>query len=472
MKLLRVLLRNYQKLSIPIYISISFIIIFFVGVYDVFDSFAYLNIGNYLLVDHWYSVSPWNVQIPQTLYGPIYPMICVFFLRHDNPMRYLGIPFTQMLFLSIASYAVLKISNKFFTAFWRTVSVTIFLLLPFNLLYATFLMSESISISLMCIYLWIVVSLSNKNPKLYGVLVLTQCIMILTKYAFQALIPITLFLFIRYIYQQLKLKKFLFIDTVINIFLVGISIACIFSWMSFNYAHYNSWQLTSMSGRHLYAGPVYRARLLPPKDNLIYKEFLKKLENENLFYDPPHKIEWIFEEDFKAHKITEIEVDHKFGILAKEAILAHIPQYVLFVAKNLITIPLSTPITTPTRLKDVPSIIYNYDYNPYGPYIFNEQILQVYFSIIDISIKTHYPLTIALLFLAFIGITRAVIRKEKVLLKIIIVCIPLYLLFSLVATDEGRYFIIFYGIYALLITYALEGITMFMRRLYKNLNNT
>ena len=459
-------------LIIPIYLVAILFISVFIGVYDVFDSFAYLNIGNYLLVDHWYSVSPWNASIPQTLYGPIYPILTVFFLRLSEPMRHIGIPLMQGIFLGIGAYAIAQTTSKLFSKFWQKFSVLIFFLLPFNLLYTTFLMSETLSICLMSIYIWIISLIVKTNKSiLVGLLLLVQSFMILTKYAFQALIPVTIVFCIWHVYKLSKQHKYNLLISGLNILIGSLGIFAIFLWLAFNNKHYGSWQLTNMSGRHLYAGPVYRAKLLPPPHSQIYQEFVSKLGDKSLIFQPAYDIEWIFEKDFIQNSLNEIAIDRKFGTFALESIHANIPEYAMFVLKNFIFLPFSVPIATPMRIQEISTHIYNYDYAPYGPLIFNRNLLSIYFSLIDVSIAVYIPITILLIVLTFIGCLRAFKNKKWILLLIMGITLPLYILFSAVATNEGRYFMLFYSSYAILITYGVEGlvnftITVFLNRQY------
>lgn len=466
-----------------LYIVVSLFLSLYIGAFNQKDSFHYINIGRFILYGSWTSVFPWNQGIPTTIYGPVYPAFTAFILHLPQPWSSFFIPFIQLLLVGFSALCVYFLTRTYISKKLAPFSAIIFFLLPFNVFYAFFIMSETLSMFLLILYITIVALMFRSKIAIpYATIILLSCVMALTKTIFQYLIPVSIILFFYFEWKKPHRSVPLLINYLINVCCIIGSIALLFYWLNFNHHYYGVWRLTNTVGRHLYMGVVSRAKLLPNQEKPIYKEFRKKVSTEADLTEYSMTVERIFINEFQQGAMNEIDIDKKMGSFATEAIKDNIPQFALFALSNLVTLPLSPAedhgVLTqlgqkdPTCLEHCPVAPVNNCRIPWDQNLCETvQSNPVFNSIMIFFIQVNRLLQpwvgILLYPLAIIGALYGILKKN-ILGWIATLSFFFFLgITSPIANTEGRYVLFLYGPYTLLIVFGIEAIRKYITKLRK-----
>lgn len=457
-----------------IYSTISFYLSLYIGIFNQKDSFHYVNIGRFILYGNWFSLFPWNQGIPTTIYGPIYPAFTAFILHLPQPWSSFLIPFIQLLLVGISACCIYILTKKYISKKLAPLSALLFFILPFNIFYAFFIMSETLSMFLLIVYITVLAFMFKSKIAIpYATIILLACVMALTKTIFQYLIPVSVVLFFYFQWKKPHKSVPFFINYLVNVCCIIVSIVLLFYWLNFNHHYYGVWRLTNTVGRHLYMGVVSRAKLLPDSDKPIYKEFRDKVSQEADLTQYSMTVEQIFQTEFQIGTMNEIDIDQKMGSFATEAIKDNFPQFALFAVSNFVSLPLSPAedhgVLTqlgqidPTCLDNCPVAPVNncripWDQNLCTTVQSHPLLNSIMISFIQLNRSLQPWMGIILYPLAIIGAVYGIMKKN-ILGWISILSFFFFLgITSPIANAEGRYVLILYGPYTLLIMFGIEAL--------------
>lgn len=133
-----------------------------IGLTDTPDSFQYFALGKYLYFKELLPQAPFNYDRPRTLFGPLYALFVTPLYQLPVPMGSLLIPFIQLTLVAISAVLIYKAMQQIFHKPWPLITAIIFLLLPYNLIYATFMMSETLTQFFCCMLPFYHVAVSKK----------------------------------------------------------------------------------------------------------------------------------------------------------------------------------------------------------------------------------------------------------------------------------------------------------------------
>ena len=427
-----------MKFAVAAFFFAIFIAIF-IGIHETPDSFFYMNLGQYLWTGQHVPVRPWNITSPQTLFGPLYPILASPTISLPPPWSQFLLPTFQLILLISSTFLVWKMLNSLLTHPWPLVGAVIFILLPFNVIYATLIMSETLTQFLLILFL---------SSRQRGARVLIAALLTLARYAYGLLLVISLFLWIRKITKASMLPA-------------GLGIIAIFAWMFFNYRHFGVWTLSMVTGRHIYNNVVTQGKFLPSVDNPLRQEFQKVFPDESIFFRPWWSNQFYFQFYFQP-TISERQVDQLYLNLSLAAIKEHPVGYAL----HLLRMPLQVLVTAPftpihtfvveADCRQDPPCRAPWNRNLCRP-VFNSCLARrSWFWATELTKQLHQFIAIIWLILGSIGVIIAVKSRQKILRSA--VAIFLVMLFAQAWTEwaEGRFVIPLYGPYAILITVGMN----------------
>lgn len=421
-----------------------------VGLFELPDGFFYFALGDFLLYNRLFPIAPFNVETPQTLYGPVYSLLLAFLINQPFPWGATGIPFIQ-LSLTIASGAFVFVCSMILIGRrWAYLSLVMFLTLPFLFIYATVLMAESVTLFLATLWITCFILLLKTYTSLPpSLLIIIGSLLALTKNAF---LPIFFISAIAWIFFLWKKRHGV---TLVRGFLeqlpVLLGVVFVALWMRFNVIHHNTYALTNYTGRHLYNNVVHQGKIIPNKTSDIYKTFLSYVENENNLYRIEYEVQRFFIQPFAEKKLTEAEIDRLFLRFSVEAIRNQPIRYATHVFRvawgNLTTPPYHETIIDrlfECRIHWHPSLC-----SPQYP---NKFFLLIWKHLLTIQ-TTLYPVWMTIIvILGIIGTIGALLKKNRGILAISAICYFFLLIQSAAQQIEGRYVIPLFGMLAILAT--------------------
>jgi len=245
---------------------------------------------------------------PLTNTAPLYSLLLALlytFQRSDIILRII-----QLSMLGTTSYLIYKILKNATGVNLAATAACFHALIPGNLIFAMYTMSEIGIQFLLTLYTWLVYkSTVNKKIFLLPLISMLGFAMGLWKYPFLMLGPLALILQIYY--KQIKLKQLIFP-------LAGISM--IILWMFINRQITGVFALSDFQNLRYNMQIMWKAQVLPPEDHASVKELRSYLPAEFDLKQPF----WVFEPYINPKTGNDYqELDRIVGSVGKAALLYH-----------------------------------------------------------------------------------------------------------------------------------------------------
>ncbi len=445
-----------------------------IGIWEIPDSFFYYVLGKHLYTGEIFPIAPYNYTTPQTLFGPVYGLLIAPLIDKPWPSAMLLIPLIQMGMLLFIAWLIVLMLKPFFKKPWPTIAAVVYLCIPFNLLYSTFMMAESLSQLFIALFLFLFLKSTTKRTLLYpSLMVFIAALATLTRYVFQILLPFSiLWLLFRTLLLLKKnhgtLRSFPY--TLLHLIPTVIGVALIAYWMWFNNVWNGAWTLSTFKGRHVYDNVVTIGKFLPPDDHPTMKPFRERfpdIKPRDWMIGPW----WEKQLAFNDGKVSEITVDTWMMDVSIAAILHQPIPYALHVLWMMWAIPTTAPYSPPALVENLSSCTelacpecpekmcrFKWNWHLCTPAQRNCGVQSWWagFSTFNIG---FYPVGAAILFiLSLIGSFIALVRGKFFLKGVALLYLGLHILHAATEWIEGRFLIPLYPMYAMLITITIQKI--------------
>lgn len=252
------------------------------------DSYFFWAFGQYLTTGNYPFLPDFTYARPTTMAPPM--MSAIMAITQFTPVAALFIRLIQTVLLSSTAYILFLLLNRSFSKKASTVIACLFILIPGNLVYVNYLMSEILAQFFITLVLYLLLT------KKYSLAFFWAAVGMLSKYAIILYAPIALLFPAR--------KRFSFI-------LAGIFVTA--GWISINYSITGSIGLSDLRGGHLWNNVVWVAG--------IGSEIRKP------YWEMQKDILPTVNNNFAAF-------DAKLGAKAMQAIREHPIQYIISVFKG------------------------------------------------------------------------------------------------------------------------------------------
>jgi len=315
-----------------------------VGLLKLPDSFFYYILGQYLHIGYWFPVSPFNMTVPQTLYGPVYGYLTYPLMILPHPAATIVIPFIQLIMIGLSSLCIYWIMSHTPYKKWAAATSVIFIFLPFNLLYGLLYMSEILTSFLLSIGMVFVTLILKKHKTSWiytPLLVFVMSLSTLTRNAYLLMFGVSVIVWMISLYIGLRQKKY--VPLVLVQLPAVIGIGFIGYWLNFNHTHQGLWNLTNYTGRHIYNNVVVAGKFLPPDTHPAMKPFITRNPDKTSMFKPVWDAELIFRRDFEEGKLTETQMDRLFLQVSIAAITSHPFEYAMHIVKMAFNMPMNAP---------------------------------------------------------------------------------------------------------------------------------
>ncbi len=443
------------KKTLIISLTIGFILIVSttVGLFELPDGFFYYALGKYLYTGQVTQILPFNLETPQTLFGPIYALLITPLILAPAPIGTVSIVTLQLILTTISAWLIGKISGQLFGRFWKIWASGLFLLLPFQLIYTTVLMSETVATFLVTLYLYLLQKfLTHQERNFASFLVLVASVATLTRFMFLPLFVLSLILWL----HRWKKSWHLHIPALTGIVLITL-------WGLFNYQIYHTFTLSAVKGRHLYNNVITSGKFFPKNSAPEVIDFLKYVPVHATFgpwWDTQIYFTWPVQEG----TINEIDVDNKFLAVAFLGISQNPVRYLINVTNIAIAIPTTPPFYQGLNDPDkTDNCRIGWQENLCKPFINIPQIQNLWREFVYLNIAA-YPVISGLLFtLALIGCFLSILSPNRQLKFIAALFLGQHIFNSATEWIEGRFILPLYPFYALLILFTLKQIAQFLK---------
>lgn len=470
-----VLILGYILFSL--YLSLS------IGLFELPDGFLYFNIANFLLYGHYYSIAPFNNAIPDVSHPPIYGIFLILTsLRPQIGM--IVTSFVQLLMVGLSGVFVYLTTKQLQKkiAVWALI---IFFVTPFTIIYATTNMAEVFTIFLVALYMYAVTAVFTKKFSLPATsLVLLTCFMTLTKYVFLYFVPFSLLLALFVEFHDRK--------THIGVRLLRwipslIGFLAVFWWMSFVHSYYGRWNTNVMSGRQLYAGAIYNAKINLNKESTAYQKFLDFSGLVEIPNIPVVDVQQSFRYAFNQNLITEVAMDDIFHDLAIDAIKREPLTFFLSTLSGIVSNVTAPPyhgcLIQSLGFPD-PTCPSSVDMNcripwfcsvlgcseaDWGsmckPVIQNRVQNNLWITLIRLNELSYPSGMIVLLIFSLIGGIALILRWKTIGIVLVLHWLFLLGIHGMLARGEGRYTMITYPFMALFAAFGLQSVIRGIKKL-------
>jgi hypothetical protein len=452
--------KKYIWIFIGTTLALALFVSLFIGTYEVNDSFAYAVFGEYIYNHRIVPMRPFNLDKPQTLFPPVYALFSWPLTNISWPYGMTMLPFVQVALLMGAAYTLYVILVKYVKHLWATIGLVLYILLPFNLIYTTFIMSEILTAASITLYLFVLWSHTQHRPwATPSLLFFITVVATLNRYA---LLPLCIIHFTLYVISIKKGFRWHHLVGIIGIIILA-------SWAQFNHSLYGKWGLSSVTGRHLYNNVVYEGKLLPPADSAAVKPFLKWNVHISSMLRPWWDAQMIFNDGI----LPERTIDDMF-LYASIAAIQHQPvAWIFHVIKTALIVPVSMPNHPNTMQSDLAACSSQSTQNtcriPWNahtckPALHSCAAQLTWSSWIGLN-KSVYPYISALLFfLAVVGIIVIYLQNDAFLKMVAIIFLVMHMFQSATEWISGRFLIPLYPMYAILITLGLQKIVLLLKK--------
>ena len=429
----------------------------FIGIFDLGDSYIYATFGE-LLYFHWYiPMPPFDHDIPQTLFGPVYSLLILPILKLPAPGGMILLPALPTMMVIISSTIVYYLMKKTVSKSLGILAGAILILFPFTLIYATVIMSEIVAMFLVAVYIFCLYQWLTKTPwATPSLLVILSAVMVLTRYVFLPLFCISIILWI------VDMKKFgLHKKKALGCIGIGLIIV----WLIYNYNLSGRVGLSTVMGRHLYNNVITSARLAPPKPHpltdFFYTGFINRPE---LLFAPW----WENQNQFNDGVRTQLEIDRMYLQVSLLTMLHHPIAYVANVFREFYLIATTMPVYKDRHvdfLATCPQVQCQINWNTTlcYPAVFYCPVRRAFSTLINVQ-ETQYPYPMNIFFVfAMVGIIMAIVNKKVFWRYVALLFVVQQLFQSATEWVEGRFIIPLYPLYILLIVY---GVTELFRKIF------
>lgn len=441
------------------------------------DTLNYFNLGKLLSELSYKAINKEYAYSPIFYVGPVYS---IFLYQLSSLGRFSSfiISTIQLAFLLFSSYLIFQILSKNFPIKYAIFGTILYLLLPFNILYATFLLAESVNIFLLTIFIYYLQPYirhrhSGKLAIYYGShLILVSSLLALTRFVFVPLsILADIYFGIRiffFIINKVKTKKIIGSIKIITIFNIFLGIGLQLWWLNLNFMINGNWSFTNVVGRNQYIKTVSTFGLLPNPNDQLNLEFYSRIPKKENVIQPWWELNKYFQD------LSESSRDRLFLDFSLSAIRAHPVEYAVYTLVNIGVLPLIPAMPRPpddfyriysscTQICDMSLAIICQPLLPICTVRNFWQTLVLY----QFLIYPYEPLV--LLVLALAGMIRNLITKDQFLLTVSIIFIFILFITALGSWADGRYFLVLYPIYILLIINGIYFMFNFLHVLWSKL---
>jgi hypothetical protein len=419
-----------------------------IGVAEGQDGRWYVSVAALFFNKNFIPIGPFETNTPRLWFPPVFGGISLPII-YDLPAPYPMIVWVLFMFLLLGLSAICigTITRDVIGKKYEVLACLIFLLLPFQFVYATTFWSETFCIFLISVYLRLFVSiLRNKSPLWPSTLVFWASLMTLTKVNFILLLVLSLIVWIVLTWKRNFYDEFWKL-LVISI-PAWIGLGGIVKWTLFVSQYTGRLQFTNNSAINLWVS-MTEANILPSANSPAYIEMLKWTTKDSWFR--PY---WIFMNQFipgfNKKQLTLMDIYGLMENFAKTAIIEHPVKYIIHIFHNSLLLPITNPI--------VWDIIADYKRSCqviWGGYLCrpiydNPQLMNVWFTYIA-GLNGLYPYVMLVIYgIAVVGIVSSFLNRNKYMMIFAILFVIMLLEHSFVL--YGRYFIVMYPLYTLFLT--------------------
>lgn len=461
--------------ALAVFLVFALWVSMYVGLAEGQDGFHYVALGEYLVSKANVETNYFYAKNPTGLYPPIYPLVLMAFLKPALPHTMTYWILFQELLMFLSAVLIGTIAYELIGKRFGWLAFAVFLFYPFTVVYATTFWAETFTVFLIAVYLRLLVTVLKKKSSLSpGILVLVSSLLFLTKLVFQYLILFSIVIWIVKTIQKIKSRKY--VPVVFSSLLVMVSILLASYQFLFIHRIYGIWNSTTFTGRNLYYGVVFLGHFLPDKNDQAYKNFVHYVPESQLF-EGSWLWEYHFQEDFTQGKITEVDIDNLENAFAKAAIKNNLRGYLRFAVENFFVLPTSSPKWWPMFLdlgypdpmypQGTPKVWCRVPWNRTlcTPDRKDPKSIELWIQYIS-GLEKWYPWGAwAAVILAYIGIAGAFIKRNIPLLCIAGIYGFVLFVHALVAHDNGRYFLLNYPMFAILITQGIATTLLVLGKL-------
>lgn len=454
------MLKYIQLFLIGIFISSALILSLGIGVTFGGDSDNYLDLGNYIFPQLKYDNSLPYSEKPFTLHGPVYPIFVHLIVYFSRENAQFVLAFFQFFCLLFSSFFVYKICSHYFPKQLATVVSVLFVLLPFNFIYSTMLLSETFTTFLFSIWLYLLflTLTQNKNTQFAGIktggLLFLASILTLTKFGFLPLLGFSSILLIRELAQSFKNKnlsllgkKVIKVNRNLGIIFLIISSAVLYWWISFNHFYYNKHLLSVATGRHLFNATILRSGILPDSADASLINFLNASATHQL-----RIAQW---GENTLNTPDDLSNDKLYLDLAISAIGA---EPVKFIKSSLIS-PFLLPLVAPAYYDETINALSSCssDCRSVFKYMCTSSlplcsVKSSFVNYVSLNYKYYPWVSIGLLAFFLFGCFYALLKSNDKFLKYSVFIFFSLLYFQVTSeTVDGRYLLTLYPIYVILV---------------------
>lgn len=274
------------------------------------DSYFFWAFGQYLTTGTYPFLPDFTYVNPTTMAPPMMSILMA--IAQVTPFAAFFIRLVQTILLSATAYMLFLLLKRSFSKKTSTIVAYLFVLIPGNLVYVNYLMSEILAQFFITLILYLLIT------KKYSTAFFWACVGMLSKYAVIGYAPIAFFF---------PAKK--------RLFMLGTGITIVLGWMYINWQITGSVGLSDLRGGHLYNNVVWVAGITPSEESMA----MKKLRT----FVPPdtdiRKAYW----DMQAFILPKVGnnfavFDGILGAIATQAIREHPIRYIGAVINNFIAL--------------------------------------------------------------------------------------------------------------------------------------
>jgi len=431
-------------ISLPVILLITVTI----GLMDTPDSYLYFILAGYLRTGRIGWVSPFNYYKPQTLFGPMYGLFGSYIAYLIPGWGVPILPFAQLSLILIAALFVYLLLRQFVSHTWAVIGSLVFLILPFNIIFGTLIMSEILTEFLVALYVFVlfyVVKKKSKWIKSAAPLVLIATVTTLTRYAYLPLILLGAVLCFYFVPKK-----------VFDVACLIISAALLIWWINFNWRTNGVISLTVVAGRHIYNSAVYQSHLLPPDNAPIMQTFKKYFHSTDDFWKP-----WWTNQNYFAEDVSlpEWKIDGWYTQISLATIFAHPFAFTWHVITNVVALPSTVPFLKENYIKSYATCDVTVCHVPWTPPLCQPPIVscaaqKTWGNFIEIS--NFVQPVVGLIFIAFavFGVIVAIRKRSLFLILTAGIFLVMYVSQAAMEVREGRFLIPLYPMEALFIAIA------------------
>jgi hypothetical protein len=447
-----------------LFLFVSFFLASHIGLFEIPDSYFYLGLGTYLFTGYVPPVGPFNQVVPQTLFGPVYAIISYPLFRVlQNPL--MMVPLLQLVLFGLSAWILVKVIPKILPHSLVRFGVLLFFLLPFNLIYTFFMMSETLAMFLVSLLLYVFVI--HRQKKWHASVVVLLCsVLVLTRYAFLPVFGMSL---IYWLFTKPS-KIVLFVPVAIGLLLIG-------SWVILHVRLYNTPLLSTFTGRHLYNNVITAGKFIPNnRKSPLVQQFFEYTKTAPKLDVPWWDLQIYFVQPFAEQKMTEVDIDRAFLAVSIQGIKEYPVQYVGHLGRmayvTFLTPPYHANVLSQLGFVEAECsycsqrscrfIWYPQQCQPSQGDSFTQRMFAFYIY----GNKAMYPIgSFVLMVLAILGVIQSFFSRKKVLMVIAGLFVVQHLFQSSSEWVEGRFLIPLYPFYVVLILTGIQALLQGFGRL-------